>query len=1099
MAEAQSKKEEKNAGKDFGEGIEVVKAEPQEEKDVEINFGRILSFFKQKPEETEAAKSPLRIGSSRHKSASSGLYNPAKQDLQLPTEQSGNSPIRSADAEKEAAEHKTEHGRDDEGEIDVGKLVSGIKGIFKGVKEANPNRAKARLGPVPKADLGTESAEGEDVSLNPQAAVEFLKKRGMLILLITGILIAMGITANVRTQVAALPFTYEWAQNSVYNTIQSDISSAISQQYPNLPEARKNQILSDELAKARKSKTYTFKTGQYTGQTINIQDQVKSTAEFIKGFYKDENGKPYSPDIDPYYWYRYAKNIVETGHIGDEVKNGLEWDNHQVAPFGRQILPEDTFFPYLIAYLYKTVKFFNHAATLWEVQTNVYPALLSALTVLLIFLIGRKIAGNVAGFFGSLMAGLHAAFVNRTIHGDNDAAVMFFAILTLWLFVEAIYANKTIKRLALAALAGLAAAVFSIGWGGWWFVLVFIITASAATVAAGALNSFISSLTKGRRVAEAAIDGIKAATIGTVGKLVTIPTAVFLIATAFFVGIFTSFDRIIQLPRIIFGISHLKSAVLSQSYWPNVLTTVAELNEGSLQQVISQIKPGIFWLSLLSAALLVALAAIHFMLPLMKNQTSQKLRQHFQPKEENALYSIFFATLVSVWFIGTIYASTKGIRFVLLLAPMAGLGFGMTLGLIFKTATWTNENFLKINKVATAAAIFAVLAMAAYSTDVIKDAYNVAKHDTPIMNDAWYSSLTAIKEDSNSTTKDATITSWWDFGHHFKAITDRRVTFDGTTQQGPQAHWVGKLFMISSETEAAGILRMLDCGSNTAFDALNSVKNDYPNSTKIIYRMTQTPSKNEADKALTQEYGLNAEQAANVTKYTHCERPPEGYVIASEDMIGKSGVWGHFGSWDLEKAVIWQTMRSKSEKEAVTEMRDMFNYSDEKAKSVYNELRRIKDDREANTWIAPWPSFSSDVSGCQTLANPENEQERILVRCGNGLAVNLTTYDAYFQAQDGSVLHPISLVYLSNETGTQQVVEKIFTNNTVPQRLSTILIPQGNSYASILASPELAGGMFTKMFFFGGTGLKHFKLLTHQTGLTGTSVYVYKADWDSLR
>ncbi|MBI2140955.1 glycosyltransferase family 39 protein [Candidatus Woesearchaeota archaeon] len=1088
---AEDRKDGHAKEKGFGEGIEVVKdahPEEKEEKDIEINFdfGRVFSFFKQKAEETEAAKAPLRIGS--------------------------------ADAEKEEpktehkAEHKVEHGhenehrphhewrhdtktaKDDESEIDVSKFVSGIKGIFKGMKESKTEAGKKKE---------KEAGESEDVSVNPQAIVEFLKKRGTLILLITGILIAMGITANVRTQVAGLPFTYEWAQNSVSGTIQSDISSAISQQYPNLPEARKNQILSDEVAKARKSKTYTFKTGQYTGQIINIKDQVKSTAEFIKDFYKDENGRPYSPDIDPYYWYRYAKNIVETGHIGDEVKNGVEWDNRQLAPLGRPIYAVDTFFPYFIAYLYKTVRFFNHSATLFEVQTNVYPALLSAIIVLLIFLIGRKIAGNVAGFFGSLMAGLHAAFVNRTIHGDNDAAVMLFAILTLWLFIEAIYANKTVKRLALAALAGLAAAVFSIGWGGWWFILIFIIMASAATVAAGALNSFISSLMKGRGAASAAIDGVKAATTGTVGKLVTVPTAVFMLATTFFVSILRNFDTILQLLSNIFGVAKLKSAVLGSSYWPNVLTTVAELNEGSLQQTISQIKPGIFWLSALSAALLIALAAIHFLLPFMRNQTSQKLRQHFQPKEENALYSIFFATLVAVWFVGTIYASTKGIRFVLLLAPMVGLGFGITLGFIFKAAMWANENFLKINKIATAATIFAVLAMATYSTDTIKGAYNIARNDVPIMNDAWYNALTAIKEDSNSTTKDAIITSWWDFGHHFKAITDRRVTFDGTTQLGQQAHWVGKFFMTSSETEAAGILRMLDCGSNTAFDALNSVKNDYPNSTKILHRMTQTTSKNEADRILMQEYGLNAEQAANVTRYTHCN-PPEAYVIASEDMIGKSGVWGHFGSWDFEKGIIWQTLRGKSQKEAVAAMEEMFNYSEEKARAVYSDMARVKDDREANSWIAPWPSFSGEISGCSILVSSENEQEK-LVRCNNGLIVNLTANDAYFPTQEGNALHPVSFVYMTNQTGTEEIVERIYANDTVPQQLSVILVPQGQwdgniyaGYYAAVASPEQAAGMFTRMFFMEGRGLRHFKPLTHQRGLTGTNVYVYKAQWDTL-
>ena len=72
-------------------------------------------------------------------------------------------------------------------------------------------------------------------------------------------------------------------------------------------------------------------------------------------------------------------------------------------------------------------------------------------------------------------------------------------------------------------------------------------------------------------------------------------------------------------------------------------------------------------------------------------------------------------------------------------------------------------------------------------------------------------------------------------------------------------------------------------------------------------------------------------------------------------------------------------------------------------------------------------------------------------------------------------------------------------NDTVPQRFSVILVPQGNSYYSAVSSPEQAAGMFTQMFFFEGRTLKHFKLLTHNRGLTGTNVYVYKAQWDTLK
>ncbi|HLD97632.1 MAG TPA: STT3 domain-containing protein, partial [Candidatus Nanoarchaeia archaeon] len=657
-----------------------------------------------------------------------------------------------------------------------------------------------------------------------------------------------------------------------------------------------------------------------------------------------------------------------------------------------------------------------------------------------------------------------------------------------WLFVEAIYARKITFRLAFAALAGLAAAVFNLAWGGWWFIFAFILTASAATIAAGFLHQVAMALIERKPLNFVKIT--RHMVFGSVGKHFTIPAMIFFAATGLFISLFNGLDRFLLTPQLVFGVSTLKTPVLGDSFWPNVLTTVAELNPGSFQQLVSQIKPGIFWLAASSGAMLLLIAVLNFGL-------LKKYLKMINPKEEKALYAIFFAALLAIWYIGTIYSATKGVRFVLLITPMVGLGFGMALGLIYKFTMWINENYLKINSLAVAAIIFGILATATYSTDLTKNAYNMARHDVPIMNDAWYNSLTAIREDSNSSTKDAIITSWWDFGHHFKSVADRRVTFDGTTQQGPQAHWVGKFFMTKNETEAAGILRMLDCGSGLAFDKLFEISQDFTSSITMLNRLTQTPSKADAKKTLTQEYRLTSEQAENVLQYTHCEHPPEGYVIASEDMIGKSGVWSHFGSWNFERGIIWQTLRNKNEIEAVEAMKKMFNYTDEKAKSTYTEMKKIKSDPDANSWIAPWPSFSGDITGCGVISS-QNDTDKI-VRCGTGLVVNLTTHDAFFPLEDGSSLHPASLVYISNETGTEDVVEKVYNESVVPQRLSVILVPQGDGFISIVASPEDAAGMFTRMYFMGGIGLKHFKLLTHQTGLTGTNVYVYKADWDSLK
>ena len=37
------------------------------------------------------------------------------------------------------------------------------------------------------------------------------------------------------------------------------------------------------------------------------------------------------------------------------------------------------------------------------------------------------------------------------------------------------------------------------------------------------------------------------------------------------------------------------------------------------------------------------------------------------------------------------------------------------------------------------------------------------------MNDAWYDTLSKIR---NEAPQDIVITSWWDFGHWFKAVAD---------------------------------------------------------------------------------------------------------------------------------------------------------------------------------------------------------------------------------------------------------------------------------------------------------------------------------------
>jgi hypothetical protein len=59
-----------------------------------------------------------------------------------------------------------------------------------------------------------------------------------------------------------------------------------------------------------------------------------------------------------------------------------------------------------------------------------------------------------------------------------------------------------------------------------------------------------------------------------------------------------------------------------------------------------------------------------------------------------------------------------------------------------------------------------------------------------------------------------------------------------------------------------------------------------------------------------------------------------------------------------------------------------------------------------------------------------------------------------------------------------------------------VIIPEGEKYRTVLADPLLSSGIYTRMFFTEGHGLKCFDLFDHQVQLTGGDIFVYKVDWN---
>ncbi|MBW2974174.1 hypothetical protein KY366_00500 [Candidatus Woesearchaeota archaeon] len=967
------------------------------------------------------------------------------------------------------AKAKDDEGEDEELSIDFGKVKDFFKGIKQGIKEKKP---------------GDES--DEEVSLDVKKTINFFDRHKNILLPALLIIIAIFFSFHLRVQSAHLPATDSWAASSVYNQIRSSIKSQISKQYPNLPEANKNSLVESEFQKVLKE------------QKEQISQQIEGTSNYFKTRLQNENGQTYLLAIDPYFWMRHAQNVLENGHPGDELRDGIPYDNHMYAPIGRNV-PQDMFHAYFEAYLYKFLSFFKRDMDLMTLVFYV-PIILSALCIIPAFFIGKRLAGNFGGFISAFMLAVHPSFLTRTAGGfaDTDAYNVLFPLVITWLFLEA-FETKNKKKMAMySILAGLFVGLFSFTWGGWFYIFDFILFSSAIYLV------YFIILNRDE------IKDIKKFVRKSNFYNTVILLSVFITSSALFTTILTGFDNFKgAFLRGPLAFARLKQVAIT-TIWPNVYTTVAEQNPASLNSVISQIGVGntlLFLIGLIGIALTMlrketkkasdlwfAIGSIVWFIIILGIKPQDLtwflflislpiiIKLILIIKEKDTSVDIKAAILLILWFIATIYASVKGVRFTLLAVPAFAIAFGVTLGIGYYYLHNLVTKGLKINKYLSKALVIILLCLLLLGP--YKSGKATSMNEIPSMNDDWYSSLQKIKFESKP---DAIINSWWDFGHWFKMVGDRAVTFDGTSQNSPNAHWIGSVLLTKDENYAVGTLRMLDCGQNKAFEELNKIINDEASSIEITENIVRM-EKEEAGSVLLSK-GLSESEVNEVLEHSHCT-PPEDYFITSYDMIGKSGVWAHFGSWNFDRSLIYNTLKKKEYREdiekSISFLQERFNYTREQGEKVYYDIQSIRNDAEANSWIAPWPSYAGS-SGCRKTG--ENKIACSVAQ-GAEAEIDLETLQSDIQTAQG-VMHPDSIV-LPLEDGSYRRKE---FNSTIG--VSMVLIPTGEeSYKALMMHPDLDKSMFTIMFYLNGHGLRYFDKFSDVTDITGGRIIVWKVNWE---
>ena len=898
---------------------------------------------------------------------------------------------------------------------------SKIKGFFKKDKENKKGTVNEKTKPEEK-EVKSESEENISINLN------FFKQNKWLIPVLL-ILIAISFSTFFRMYPVYLPITDEWAESTVYGSYKSQIANRISQEHPFLPDTRKQELINSEFKKFIEE----------NGEQIN--GQVKATSEYFKSTmqYTADNGKNYTYllAIDPYLWYGYGKNYLECGHSGCDLREDGKYYTYRRGREGST--DELNYISFLGVYTYKFLNIFGNIPFMYAFF--LIPVIMIGASVIPAFFIGKKIAGNVGGFFAGMIIAINSALLSRTPAGfsDTDSANILFPLLIMWFFIEAFYAKDWKKTGIYSLLGGISFYVYSKIWHVEQ-IFDFILVAIAIYAGIILIRTIISKSS------------------GLIKKLKTplLKSALFLVVSLAFLVLSQSWSIILKLYSSIIRFALMKGVAVT-TLWPNVLTTVAEYNEVPLVSIIGQ----------MGGRVLFAFAVLGIILSAIK-------------KNDEGKHYIMYSALIAIWFIGTLYGFTKGIRFAILMVPAFAVAFGIGIGITYEyLSKWITKG-IDINAYVSKTIIIVLCCLLLIAP--IKSANNIAKNEIPSYNDAWDESLTAIKSDAEDGI--GYITTWWDFGHWFVA-NDIRVTFDGGNQ-GERIHWVGKSLLTDNETESIGILRMLNCGQQEAPHVLEKyLDNDTVKAIDVLNRIV-VEDKEKAKNILKVE-GLTDEAVKEVLTLTHCENLLPHYVITSSDMVGKSGVWAHFGSWDFRKASMYQSVKKiKNVSEGIQVLMDEFNLSEENADNTYYEIQTT----DADQWIAGWPRYASGLSGCKKITNDSIQCDHIfsenqLIRFN----INLTTMDAEMETSEG-ILHPASIVYPIEG----EIYEKKYKENAIPYSIA--IIPGENSFKSILMVPELASSMFTRLFFYNGYGLKHFEPFHHEADITGENIYVWKINWE---
>ena len=459
-------------------------------------------------------------------------------------------------------------------------------------------------------------------------------------------------------------------------------------------------------------------------------------------------------------------------------------------------------------------------------------------------------------------------------------------------------------------------------------------------------------------------------------------------------------------------------------------------------------------------------------------------------------YNVLYLSVVLVWILASAAAVTQGTRFIQVLVVPMGICAGIFVGyavdyvkanidddrtlfliaivcsfliafpisqigyavdnalmigsIVFVALVVISGVFIYLRKsikdsdVSLKKALVVVLITLALVSPTVCGAYQTTALTVPGSSDPIWNAMDYVKE---NTTNDTVIISWWDFGYLFQIASDHPTSFDGGSQSGDRAYWVGKALTTSDFAQSKGILQMFGTTGSNASELLCNYTGSNVTAVDALDK-TLGMSREDAKSTLVKDYNLTESQASAVVKQSHPSNPNNVAFVLSSDMIQKAGWWSYFGSWNFDTL-------------------DSINYQ---------------------YYVAPnYVTIKPNSEGSITIVNESNVLYNAEVKRGSNGTNQTTAQMTAVWANNGSKVNLNGTDYNPLKASNLVAIEDgyLTVNKTLDKtgNYTLYLLSSGDEYTAILMDNELKDSVFTRLFLLGGVGQDTFTISNMQDGV----------------